>query len=150
MTPNVRVATFLRTSPVTGIANDVAAIAAAIRATAPDAYIFIDGIRHASHVHIDIAAYDIDGYVISPHKVFSHHGYGIAWVSDQMTALPLEQLFDGRRSAWEVGTRDTRAYATFSYVVRYLDWLGAQHSDNTDCRTRIEAAGAAIHAHERP
>jgi selenocysteine lyase/cysteine desulfurase len=149
MTPAVRVATILHTSPVTGIANDVAGISAAIRAVAPEAMIFVDGIQHASHGRIDIASYDIDGYVVSPYKVFSRHGYGVAWVSDRMTALPVEQLTDGPRGNWEMGTRDTGAYATFSDVVRYLDWLGAQHTDAADPRARIEAAGAAIHAHEQ-
>ena len=148
MTPDVRVATILHTSPVTGIANDVAAIAAAIRANAPDAIIFVDGIQHASHGRIDIASYDIDGYVVSPYKVFSRHGYGVAWASDRLTALPLEQLIDGPRTSWEMGTRDTGAYATFSDVVAYFDWLGSTLTDSHDPRTRIEAAGAAIHDHE--
>ncbi|WP_298975447.1 aminotransferase class V-fold PLP-dependent enzyme [uncultured Roseobacter sp.] len=149
MRPEVRVATILHTSPVTGIANDVAAIAATIRQKAPEAYIIVDGIQHASHGHIDIRAYDIDGYVVSPYKVFSRHGYGVAWVSDRMTALPLEQLINGPADNWEMGTRDTGAYATFSDVVAYLDWLGHQRSDSTDPRARIEAAGAVIHAHEQ-
>lgn len=149
ITPDVTVATILHTSPVTGIANDVAGISAAIRATAPEAFIIVDGIQHASHGHIDIAGYNVDGYVISPYKVFSRHGYGVAWVSDRLTALPLEQLIDGPRHSWEMGTRDTGAYATFSDVIHYLDWLGAQHSGSDTPRTRIEAAGAAIHAHEQ-
>ncbi|MDW4499271.1 aminotransferase class V-fold PLP-dependent enzyme [Sulfitobacter sp. D35] len=149
MTPEVRVATILHTSPVTGIANDVAAISAAIRAVAPQAIIFVDGIQHASHGHIDIAACDIDGYVISPYKVFSRHGYGIAWASDRLTALPLEQLTGGPEANWEMGTRDTGAYATFSDVVAYFDWLGGEVSDATDRRARIEAAAAAIHDHEQ-
>ncbi|WP_300063421.1 aminotransferase class V-fold PLP-dependent enzyme [uncultured Roseobacter sp.] len=148
VTPEVRVATILHTSPVTGIANDVAAISTAIRATAPEAVIIVDGIQHASHGHIDIRSYDIDGYVISPYKAFARHGYGVAWVSDRLTALPLEQLAHGPTHNWEMGTRDTGAYATFSDVVAYLDWLGGQHSDSTDPRTRIEAAGRAIHGHE--
>ena len=148
MTPDVQVATILHTSPVTGIANDVAGIARAIRAVAPEAFIFVDGIQHASHGRIDIAAYDIDGYVISPYKVFSRHGYGIAWVSDRLTALDIEQLIDGPRANWEMGTRDTGAYATFSDVVAYFDWLGAQQDATLPPRSRIEAAGAAIHAHE--
>ena len=148
VTPEVRVATILHTSPVTGIANDVAGIAAAIRAKAPDAFIFVDGIQHASHGRIDIASYGIDGYVVSPYKVFSRHGYGVAWVSDRLTALPIEQLKNGPRQSWEMGTRDTGAYATFSDVVSYFDWLGSEVSDTTDPRARIEAAGEAIHAHE--
>ncbi|MGB3244203.1 MAG: aminotransferase class V-fold PLP-dependent enzyme [Sulfitobacter sp.] len=148
MTPDVQVATILHTSPVTGIGNDVAGIAAAIRTIAPDAFIFVDGIQHASHGQIDIASYDIDGYVVSPYKVFARHGYGVAWVSDRLTALPVEQLANGPRETWEMGTRDTGAYATFSDVVRYFDWLGGEVSDETEPRARIEAAGAAIHAHE--
>ncbi len=148
MTPDVRVATILHTSPVTGIGNDVKAISAAIRAVAPEAIIFVDGIQHASHGHIDIASYDIDGYVISPYKVFSRHGYGIAWASDRLTALPIETLKDSPAGGWEMGTRDTGAYATFSDVVNYFDWLGGEVSDATTPRARIEAAGAAIHAHE--
>jgi selenocysteine lyase/cysteine desulfurase len=47
-----------------------------------------------------------------------------------------------------MGTRDTGAYATFSDVVEYFDWLGGEVSDAADRRARIVAAGAAIHAHE--
>ncbi len=149
MTPEVRVATILHTSPVTGIGNDVAAISAAIRAVSPEALIFVDGIQHASHGRIDIDSYDIDGYVVSPYKVFSRHGYGIAWASDRLTSLSIETLRNSPAGNWEMGTRDTGAYATFSDVVAYFDWLGAQVSDADTPRGRIEAAGAAIHAHEK-
>ena len=149
MTPEVRVATILHTSPVTGIANDVASISAAIRAVAPDAVIFVDGIQHASHGRIDIASYDIDGYVISPYKLFSRHGYGIAWASDRLTELSHETLANGPAGNWELGTRDTGSYATFSDVVRYFEWLGEQVSEQTGPRAKIEAAGAAIHDHEQ-
>ena len=149
MTPEVRVATILHTSPVTGIANDVASISAAIRAVAPDAVIFVDGIQHASHGRIDIASYDIDGYVISPYKLFSRHGYGIAWASHRLTELSLETLANGPAGNWELGTRDTGSYATFSDVVRYFEWLGEQVSEQTGPRAKIEAAGAAIHDHEQ-
>lgn len=149
VTADVRVATILHTSPVTGIANDVTAIAKTIRETAPEAFIFVDGIQHASHGRVDIAAYDIDGYVVSPYKMFSRHGYGLAWVSDRLTALPIETLAGGPVGNWEMGTRDTGSYATFSDVVSYLDWLGGEVSDAETPRDRIEAAGAAIHAHEK-
>ena len=149
MTHDVRVATILHTSPVTGMAIDVASIASAIRAMAPACFIIVDGIQHASHGHIDIEAYGVDGYVVSPYKVFSRHGYGVAWASDRLSQLPLEALIDGPVENWEMGTRDTGAYATFSDVVDYFDWLGGQVSDATNKRSRIEAAGAAIKAHEK-
>ena len=131
------------------MAVDVAAVSKAIRNVAPDALIIVDGIQHASHGRIDIAGYDIDGYVISPYKVFSRHGYGVAWTSPRLNALPHDALVGGPEGNWELGTRDTGAYATMSSVVDYFDWLGGQVSDASDPRARIEAAGAAIHEHEK-
>ena len=148
MTPDVAVATILHASPVTGMGMDVAAISKAIRAVAPDSFIIVDGIQHAAHGQVDLAAYNVDGYAISPYKVFSRHGYGIAWISDRMTALPHDMLIGAPAEGWEFGTRDTGAYATVSDVVAYFDWLGGEVSNETDPRTRIEAAGRAIHAYE--
>ncbi len=149
LSADLRVATILHTSPVTGMAVDVAGIAAAIRAAAPDCLIIVDGIQHASHGHIDIAAYGIDGYAVLPYKVFSRHGYGIGWASERLTALPKEQILNGPAENWELGTRDTGAYATFSDVVNYFAWLGGHFTNSGDLRARIEAAAQAIHAHEK-
>lgn len=149
LSPDLRVATILHTSPVSGMAVDVAGIAAAIRAAAPDCLIIVDGIQHASHGHIDIAAYGIDGYAVSPYKVFSRHGYGIGWASDRLTALPKEQIRGGPAENWELGTRDTGSYATFAEVVDYFGWLGGHFTESGDLRARIEAAAQAIHAHEK-
>ncbi len=143
------VATIIHTSPVTGMGVDVAAIARAIRAISPECWIIVDGIQHAAHGQIDIASYDVDGYAISPYKVFSRHGYGIAWISDRLGALPHDRLDGSPPTAWEFGTRDTGAYATMSDVVGYFDWLGSQVSDAPDRRTRIVEAGRAIHIQEK-
>jgi len=146
---DTRVATILHTSPVTGISVDVAAIAKAIRNVAPDCFIIVDGIQHVAHGGADIDSYDIDGYVISPYKVYSRHGYGVAWISDRLTKMSHDMLIGGPEDQWELGTRDTGAYATFSDVVDYLDWLGGQVSTATRPRARIEAAGKAIATHEK-
>ncbi len=148
VTSDTRVATILHTSPVTGMAVDVAAIAREIRAVAPECCIIVDGIQHAAHGRLDIESYDIDGYVISPYKMFSRHGYGVAWVSERLNALRHEHLIDAPNEPWEFGTRDTGAYATFSDVVGYLEWLGSRFTDSDDRRARIVAAGEAIHAQE--
>jgi selenocysteine lyase/cysteine desulfurase len=149
ITPDVRVATIVHTSPVTGMAVDVGAIAAAIRQVAPDCFIIVDGIQHASHGAVDIAGLGIDGYAISPYKVFSRHGYGIGWASDRLTLLPKETVIGGPATNWEMGTRDTGSYATFSNVVEYLVWLGSHFTRSDDRRTRLEAAARAIHGQEQ-
>jgi selenocysteine lyase/cysteine desulfurase len=66
-----------------------------------------------------------------------------------MSALPHDALIDGPAENWEMGTRDTGAYATLSDVSDYLEWLGGEVSDATDRRARIVAAGEAIHEHEK-
>jgi len=149
VTENTVVATIVHTSPVTGMGVDVAACAEAIRATAPDCVIIVDGIQHAAHGNIDIAAYNIDGYVISPYKLFSRHGYGLAWISDRLADLPHDSLVGGPSDNWEMGTRDTGAYATLSEVVSYFEWLGSQVSNTKDRREKINAASKAIHVQEK-
>jgi selenocysteine lyase/cysteine desulfurase len=149
VTPDTRVATIVHTSPVTGMTVDVPAVVRAIRAVAPDCFVIVDGIQHAAHGGIDLAASGADGYVISPYKAFSRHGYGVAWASDRLVALPHDALEGGPARSWELGTRDAGAYATFSEVVRYLDWLGGRVSAETGVRPRLEAAAAAVHEHER-
>ena len=128
---------------------DVVAISEAIRSVSPDCLIIVDGIQHAAHGQVDIASYNVDGYAVSPYKVFSRHGYGIAWISDRLTALPHEALDGGPTNNWELGTRDTGAYAAISDVVSYFDWLGGEVSDETAPRRRIEAAGNAINSYEK-
>ncbi|MEK6205630.1 MAG: aminotransferase class V-fold PLP-dependent enzyme, partial [Amylibacter sp.] len=148
ITAETRVATILHTSPVTGISVDVGAIAKAIRDISPDCIIIVDGIQHAAHGGLDIDAYDIDGYVISPYKVFSRHGYGIAWISDRLAAMPHDTLIGAPNAPWELGTRDAGSYATFSDVVGYFEWLGGRVSNATTARDKVIAAGHAIAAQE--
>ncbi|SHJ16067.1 aminotransferase class V-fold PLP-dependent enzyme [Wenxinia saemankumensis] len=144
LTPDTAVVTVIHTSPVTGRPVDIAAVAATVRKVAPDALIIVDGIQHAAHGAVDLSGADVDGYVISPYKVFSRHGYGLAWASDRLSAVDHE----GIAGKWEHGTRDTGAYATWLDVVAYLDWLGGEVSSETAPRARLEAAAAAIHDHE--
>lgn len=149
VTPRTQIATIVHTSPVTGMGVDITAIIAEIRKVAPDCFVIIDGIQHAAHGRVDLTEYDADGYVISPYKMFSRHGYGLAWISDRLTALPHDNLVGAPADTWELGTRDAGAYATLSEVVAYFEWLGGQVSDSTDRRAKFVAAGAAIQAQEK-
>ena len=126
MTPDVSVATILHGSPVTGMAMDVASISDAIRSVSPDCFIIVDGIQHAAHGQIDLDSYHIDGYAISPYKVFSRHGYGAAWISDRLSPAPHDMLQGAPDTGWEFGTRDTGSYAAISDVISYFDWLGGE------------------------
>ncbi|MDB0048692.1 aminotransferase class V-fold PLP-dependent enzyme [Pseudomonadota bacterium] len=149
ITKDTKVATILHTSPVTGMGMNIKEIAKEIRLVSPDCFIIVDGIQHAAHGQIDIDSYDIDGYVISPYKMFSRHGYGLAWISKRLTHLPHDTLVDGPNETWELGTRDTGAYATLSEVVSYFNWLGSHFTDSKVKRDKFVAAGKAIKNHEK-
>ena len=146
---DLAVATIIHASPVTGMHVDVAAIAAEIRAVAPACFIIVDGIQHAAHGRVDIDGYDVDGYVVSGYKLFSRHNFGVAWVSDRLAVTPHDQLEGAPPTVWELGTRDASAYAAFSEVVRYLEWLGGEVGSTGSSRQRLDAAAGAIRAQER-
>ena len=141
---NTRVATIIHTSPVTGMTVDVEAVVKTIRAASPDCIIILDGIQHAAHGGLAVGDYDIDGYAISAYKVFSRHNYGFAWVSPRLASLPHDKLDGTPDDFWELGTRDTSAFACTTKVIEYFDWLGSQFTDSDHRRERILAAGEAI------
>jgi cysteine desulfurase/selenocysteine lyase len=141
---DTRVATIIHTSPVTGMSVDIKAVAAVIRAASPDCIIVVDGIQHAPHGDLDIDSYDIDAYTVSAYKVFSRHNYGFAWLSPRLDSLPHDHLDGTPDDFWELGTRDTSAFACFSEVVNYLDWLGSNFTSSGQRRERVLAAGKVI------
>ena len=145
---DTRVATIIHTSPVTGMTVDIAAVVDVIRAASPECIIILDGIQHAAHGGLSLGDIDIDGYAVSAYKVFSRHNYGFAWLSPRLATLPHDHLDGTPDDFWELGTRDTSAFACTSKVVEYFEWLGSQVSDVDDRRGRILAAGEAITRHE--
>ena len=149
LTSDVRVVSVVHTSPVTGMTVDLEKITREVRNVTPECMIIVDGIQHSSHGAIDVQKYDIDGYVVSPYKMFSRHGYGVAWASDRLCALGKEQLVGGPYQNWELGTRDAGSYATFSDVVDYLEWLGSNFTNSESARERLEASAVAIKSHEQ-
>ncbi len=149
VTADTRLATIIHTSPISGAVVDVATVARRIRDLSPDCYIIVDGIQHAPHGHVDVAALDVDAYALSPYKMFSRMNHGFAWVSDRLSTVAHEKLIGKPVDFWELGTRDASVYASFSEVVRYLEWLGSQFATSTNQRDLLNAAGSVIAEHER-
>ena len=148
VSPDTRIVTVLHASPVTGISVDLKKISEKVRSISPEALIIVDGVQYAAHGGIKIDEYNIDGYAISPYKMYSRHGYGFAWVSDRLTEMDHEQLLDGPSENWELGTRDTGSYATISDVVKYLEWLGGKIENTENRSVKLYNAAKAIVAQE--
>ena len=147
--PDTRIATILHTSPVTGMSMDIAEIAQAIRAVAPECMIIVDGIQHAPHGFLAVDEYGVDAYVISPYKAYCRFNNGYAWLSSRLSVVEHDRLSGKPADAWELGSRDPSALVGVSMMVDYLDWLGTHFVDVASRRARLLAAGQAMQAHER-
>jgi selenocysteine lyase/cysteine desulfurase len=147
--PETRLATVCHTSQLTGMRVDIAGVAEAIRAVAPECCIVVDAIQHAPHGAIAVDDYGVDAYVFSPYKAYSRLAVGFAWLSDRLAAVPHEHMLGGHTQRWELGSRDPGMYASQSEVVAYLCWLGSQFTRDSDRRTQLLAAAYAMADHER-
>lgn len=149
VTPDTRLAMVVHTSQTTGLRSDLAEIAHAIRAVAPDCFIIADGVQHAAHSPPAVLDYGVDAYVFSPYKMFTRSGKGIAWLSPRLAALPHDKLKGAPESSWDLGGRDAGFYASMSAVIDYLCWLGGRFTQSASRRELLCAAGRAVSNHER-
>lgn len=71
--PRTRLVCFTHASNLLGTIHDVASITRFVRAHAPTARVFVDGVAYAPHRPIDVTAWDVDYYVFSFYKVYGPH-----------------------------------------------------------------------------
>lgn len=147
VTPETRVATLVHTCPVTGIRQDVAAIARTIREVAPSCFILVLGTHHAVHGPLDVAQWEVDAYVVGTEAIFCRPRQGFAWLSRRLCLA----MRDAPPSGLMPPHRDEApaALASITEWVTYLDWLGGYFSTAIPRRPRLVAASEAIRAHER-
>lgn len=148
VTPDTRLATAIHTSMLTGFVVDLPGIVEAIRDTAPECFIVVDGIQHAPHGAMQVDRYGVDAYVYSPYKAYSRLSLGFGWINDRVTKVPHEHMLGGNPDVWELGSRDPSFYAAQSKVADYFCWLGGQFSDSNDRAEQLAAGSAAMAAHE--
>ncbi|OLO09880.1 hypothetical protein BTW10_17710 [Chromohalobacter japonicus] len=147
VTPETRVATLVHTCPVTGMRQDVAAIARTIREVAPSCFILVLGANHAAHGPVDVAQREVDAYVVGSEALFCRPRQGFAWLSRRLCLA----MRDAPPSGLMPPHRDEApaALASITEWVAYLDWLGGYFSTAIPRRPRLVAASEAIRAHER-
>jgi|GEM_PF-206527 len=147
ITPQTRVATLVHTCPVTGMHQDVAAIARTIREVAPACFILVLGTHHAGHGPLDVARWEVDAYVVGAEALFCRPRQGFAWLSRRLCLA----MRDAPPSGLMPPHRDEApaALAGITEWVAYLDWLGGRFSTAIPRRPRLVAASEAIQAHER-
>lgn len=130
---------------------------------------YVDAVHYAPHGLIDVAALDCDFLVCSTYKFFGPHMgvlYGKREHLQRLRPYKVRPNTNAIPNCWEWGTLNHECIAGIAACVEYIAGLphptrdGVTHSSRfsksgdgesqaTSRRAAIEAAYAAIHAHER-
>ncbi|MCC7009708.1 MAG: cysteine desulfurase-like protein [Acidobacteria bacterium] len=137
-------------SNAVGTVNPIGTIAEL--AHAAGALVFCDAVHYAPHRRIDVAAWGCDLLVCSAYKFFGPH-VGLMWGRrDLLETLPTykvrpaPELMPGR---WMTGTPNAEGIAGTLAAIDYIASLGRGEDDARTRPEALDAAFAAIVAHER-
>lgn len=150
MTDRTKLVCVTHCSNILGSINPIREIADFVHARG--ARICVDAVAYAPHRAVDVQAFDVDYYVFSLYKTYGPH-YALMYGRYDLL-LELDTLYhyfygkDKVPGKLEPGNPNYElAYSTCG-IVDYLMRLGEQAGETGGSRQKIEAAFAAITAHE--
>lgn len=134
-----------------GTLNDIAGIAATVRARSP-ALIYVDAVQSVPHIAVDVEALGCDLLACSPYKFFGPH-QGVLWgraeVLDGLAAYKVRPARSDRAARFETGTPSFEGQAGVLGTIEYLDRLGgalgANPADDRPARLRTAMHGCAAY-----
>jgi cysteine desulfurase len=99
-----------------GVVQPIAALAAAIRETAPDCHVHVDAAQAIGKVALAVGVLGVDSLAIAGHKLHGPKGAGALWLR---TGVPLEPLWvgGGQQRGLRGGTQDTPGVAGLGLAV---------------------------------
>lgn len=134
-------------SNLLGTIPPVAAIAA--RAHEVGALVYVDGVHHAAHAFVDIAALGADLFVCSPYKFFGPHCAALAASPALLESLHPDKLLPSTDAVPERFELGTLPYETMAGVTAAIEFIAdAAASTVGGRRERLNRAFALFHAHE--
>lgn len=150
MTDRTRLVCVHHVSNILGRINPIDEIARYVHERG--ALICVDAVAYAPHRAVDVRAWDVDFYVFSLYKCYGPHTAVMYGKYDLLRELDgLYHYFYGKEKVpakLEPGNANYELAFSTAGIVEYLAGLGARHGAAGDTRARIEAAYAAITAHE--
>ena len=145
--PQTRVVAITGASNLIGTKPAVRAIAD--RAHAVGALIWVDGVHHAAHEFVDMAALAADFYVCSPYKFLGPHCAVLGASPDLLESIVPDKLLPATNvvpERFEFGTLPYEMMAGATAAVEFI--AGIAPGVATTRRDRLRASYGAIHAHE--
>lgn len=124
----------------TGAKNDVAAIAAAVKAKNPQALFYADGVQAFLHERL-VDTSNIDYYTVSAHKVHAHKGTGAVFYKSSAPLKPY-LVGGGQENGLRSGTQNILGILSFAAAADYFkDLSDADDTLRKLRRTFLQAVG---------
>ena len=143
LTPRTKLAAVNYASNITGTINDVAAIAARVKAVGGLTY--VDAVQFAPHGVIDVQALGCDFLVCSAYKFYGPH-LGILWgrraLLERFTPPKLRAAPEALPHRYMMGAPQFESIAGLGGALDYYEWLGGAVASDAD----RSAAGGAMNA----
>ena len=137
-------------SNISGYIYETEKICKKAREINPDIYIYIDAVQHAPHGSLDPEKWGADVTSFAPYKFFGVRGFGIAFLSDRVSAFAHHRLLGKAEDDWEIGSPATAQFAVITEIINYVADLGKKaFPEETDRRKLFEAGMQRIADHER-
>ena len=137
-------------SNISGYIYETEKICKKAREINPDIYIYIDAVQHAPHGSLDPEKWGADVTSFAPYKFFGVRGFGIAFLSDRVSAFAHHRLLGKAEDDWEIGSPATAQFAVITEIINYVADLGKKaFPEETDPRKLFEAGMQRIADHER-
>ena len=137
---------------VTGASNllgtrpDVAAIAAAARASG--ALLYVDGVHLTPHAPVDVAALGADLFACSPYKFFGPHLGALAADPSLLERVRPDKLLPSTDAVPERFELGTLPYELLAGVTATVDFIAGLVPGDGDRRSRVVSSMTAAEAHE--
>lgn len=137
-------------SNISGYIYETEKICKKAREINPDIYIYIDAVQHAPHGSLDPEKWGADVTSFAPYKFFGVRGFGIAFLSDRVSAFAHHRLLGKAEDDWEIGSPATAQFAVITEIINYVADLGKKaFPEETERRKLFEAGMQRIADHER-
>ena len=138
-------------SNVTGAVSDLSAVVKCVREVAPAARVFVDGVAYAAHKLVDTAAWDVDYYVVSTHKLYGPHFaclYAKHAAIDELPRVGLDFLPSESSAHFEYGTLQFEALAGLIGMKDFFNALEGRDPEGELSRASLQTLFSKAAAHE--
>lgn len=147
ITPRTRLVAVTGASNLIGTRPPVAEIAVAAHAVG--ALVWVDGVHHAAHSFVDVAALGADVYVCSPYKFLGPHCAVLAASPALLETLHPDKLLPSTHVVPERFELGTLPYEVMAGATAAVDFLaGIVPGTGGGRRARLRASMEAVDAHE--